>query len=142
MFKIEAQDYGYKLIFSGTVNAAEIKRWLAVSEKILENQTSGFCLLIDTRGMEPFDNDTKVYMEKGQELFKEKGLERVAIIIDNPAIKMQFKHIAIRIGTYGIERYINSACDHNWEQMGIDWLENANDPNTQSQKIQLSKLKF
>ncbi len=41
---------------------------------------------------------------------------------------MQFKRIARETGIDQWERYINASATPNWEQVGIDWLTRAADP--------------
>jgi hypothetical protein len=41
---------------------------------------------------------------------------------------MQFRIIAKKTGIYQWERYIFSSDNPNWEQMGMDWLLHAIDP--------------
>jgi hypothetical protein len=67
-------------------------------------------------------------MEKGQKLFKQKGMERSVVILNSAAITMQFKRIAKETGIYSWERYINAAQEPNWEKKGLSWIEKAVDP--------------
>ena len=137
MFNIEAREYGFKLTFGGKINAVEMNKWLSISEKILETHDEKFCVFVDMRTLQPLSNDVKIIMEKGQSFYKDKGLQRSVVILNNPATTMQFKHIAIGTGIYKWERYIDSSNNPDWESAGLDWIMRSIDPDITAKQSQL-----
>lgn len=47
MYNIEKKDYGYKLMFSGFISAAEMKIWVGESKKRLSEGPDKFGILVD-----------------------------------------------------------------------------------------------
>ncbi|OEU57610.1 MAG: hypothetical protein BA871_10695 [Desulfuromonadales bacterium C00003096] len=67
-------------------------------------------------------------MQDGQKLYKEKGMVRSVVILDNVITKMQFRRIGKETGIYEWERYIDASSVADWEKIGIDWLSKGIDP--------------
>ena len=129
MYKIENKPYGYYLTFEGNMDKAEMQEWVNESEKILQNEIrSRFGVFVDMRSLKPLDDTAKAKMEEGQKLFAQKGMQRSVVILSSSILTMQFKQIAKTTGIYQFERYINSFEHSNWEEVGIEWLINAKDP--------------
>ena len=81
------------------------------------------------RTLKPLPQDAHLYMQKGQKLYKEKGMKKSVIILLNSAItKLQFQKIAKETGIYEWERYIDASSVSDWEKVGINWLINDIDP--------------
>ncbi len=128
MYKIEKKDYGYKLIFSGTIDLDEMKEWVRESEKALVSAPSNFGVLVDMRDLKPLESDAKTEMEKGQKLYKDKGMQRSAVILNSAILTVQFKNIARKSGIYQWERYLNASKVADWEKRAVDWIKNGVDP--------------
>ncbi len=128
MYKIEKKDYGYKLTFGGFIKVDEMKAWVDESEKTLVSTPKQFGVFVDMRTLRPLPPDVQVHMQKGQRLYKEKGMARSVVILDNAVTKMQFKRIAKETGIYEWERYIDASLIRDWEKAGIDWVSNGIDP--------------
>jgi len=128
MYKIEKKDYGYNLVFSGTIDLNEMKEWVKESEKALVSAPSSFGVIVDMRDLKPLGSDVKAEMEKGQKLYKDKGMQRSAVILSSAILTVQFKNIAQKSGIYQWERYLNASKDPNWEKKAIDWIKNGVDP--------------
>ncbi|MCD6380209.1 hypothetical protein J7M07_07180, partial [bacterium] len=128
MYMIEKNNYGYRLCFSGFIEKDEMSEWKKESEEILANQTGKFSVFVDMRELTSLPADSRIEMEEGQKLFKEKGMERSVVILGSAITTSQFKRIAKSSGIYECERYINSESDENWEKMGKDWIIVGIDP--------------
>jgi len=128
MYNIEKKDFGYKLTFSGTVEAAEMANWVKDAEKALASQAGPFGVFVDMRALNPLSNDAKAEMEKGQKLFKQKGMQRSVVILNSAIVTMQFKKIAKETGIDAWERYIDASNAPDWEAKGIAWLKNGTEP--------------
>ncbi|MEN8122374.1 MAG: hypothetical protein ABFS35_18660 [Bacteroidota bacterium] len=128
MYKIDKKEYGFHLVFSDFIKADEMKRWVDDSTKALTTANGNFGVFIDMRTLKPLLPDAQEYMQQGQKLFKQKGMQRSVVILNNTITTMQFKRIARQTGIYEWERYLDASKITNWEKVGIDWLKNGTDP--------------
>ncbi len=128
MYKIETKDYGYKLTLSDIIYEDEMKQWLEESKSKLRLAPKTFGIFVDMRALKPLPSNSQKYMEEGQKLYKEKGMQRSVVILANATLKMQFKRIARETGIDAWERYIDEQSTPNWEQAGIAWLKDAKEP--------------
>jgi hypothetical protein len=128
MYSIERTGYGFKLTFGGFIQAEEMQKWLDESKQQLQNVIGSFKILIDMRELKPLAEDAQKIMQEGQELYKEKGMERSCVILNNPITKMQFTRIAKETGIYDFERYIDSSASPDWMNKAMNWLTKEEDP--------------
>lgn len=128
MYQIERLHYGFKLIFAETISADQMKEWVSASEKVLAEKTGTFGVFVDMRTLKPLQPEAQEHMKTGQKLFKEKGMQRSAVILNDAIITLQFKRIAKETGIYAWERYIDASKFKNWEEIGINWLTKGIDP--------------
>ena len=78
--------------------------------------------------MKPLDNDTQNEMVSGQKLYKQKGMERSAVILASAIITSQFKRLAHDSGIYAWERYIDASSHPDWEKIAENWISKGIDP--------------
>lgn len=128
MYKIEKKDFGYKLTFSDTIPASEMKLWVEESKKTLVAAPHEFGIFVDMRTLHPLVDEAKKLMEEGQKLYKQKGMKRSVVILSSAIIAMQFKRLARESGIYQFERYIDASSVADWEKVGIAWITNGVDP--------------
>ena len=128
MYKIEKKEYGYKITFGNFMDANEMKQWVEETKVALQTAPKAFGNLIDMRTLRPLEPDAEEYMQEGQKLYKEKGMNKSVVILANEIIQKQFKRIGQKSGIYEWERYIDAKSNPNWEKTGIDWLQNNIDP--------------
>lgn len=128
MYKIEKTNFGVKLTFEDFIKRDEMAKWVEESKQILRTVPSKFGVLVDMRNLKPLPQDAQNEMEKGQKLYKEKGMQRSAVVVANTLIALQFKRIAKETGIYEWERYIDASRVQNWEEIAIKWIVKAEDP--------------
>lgn len=129
MYKIERRPSGYLLSFSGAIDSQEMNKWYTESKVLLDQETSkSFGVIIDMRNLKPLSFDAGKIMNSGQKLYKEKGMNRSAVILNNQDICTQFKNIAIQSGIYAFERYIDASTNHNPADTAIKWVKDGVDP--------------
>ncbi len=128
MYKIEKKDYGYRLTFNGFIKIDEMAKWVDESKQALTGQEGKFGVFVDMRGLNTLPQDSKVKMEEGQKLFKQTGMERSVVILDDAITTMQFMRIAQETGIYEWERYIDASKELNWDKAGLDWIKDGIDP--------------
>ncbi len=130
MFNIEKTTYGVRITFSDIVKLEEINAWLEESMRALPVDRKDFYVFVDMRKLKPVSLFVQRVFDKGQQLYKKKGMIRSVVIVDNPIVKRQFEKIAKESDIYDWERYIDAMNNPDWEQKGMDWLLNAIDPDT------------
>lgn len=129
MYKIEKRPSGYILTFAGSINAEEMQRWQNESKIALATETSNsFGVVIDMKDLLPISADTQAIMITGQKLYKEKGMNRSAVILNSPVIAAQFKNLALASGIYATERYIDASSTSEPVKIAIEWVKDAIDP--------------
>ena len=100
MYKIEKKEYGFRISFADFIKADEMKNWVTDSEKALSSTSGKFGVFIDMRELKPLLPDAQEYMQQGQKLYKQKGMERSVVILNNAITTMQFRRIAKQTGIY------------------------------------------
>lgn len=128
MYSINKQDFGYMLTFGGFIEQDEMKNWVADSEIELSNSPSSFGVVVDMRELSPLPSEAQQEMQKGQILFKQKGMQRSAVVLANSIIAMQFKRIGKETGIYDFERYIDASSNSNWKDIAVNWVAKGIDP--------------
>jgi hypothetical protein len=128
MHKVEKKNYGYRLTLTGSISRDEMAVWVADSKRALADAPASFGVLVDMRGLQPLEADTKAVMEEGQRLYKMKGMTRSAVGVDSATLVLQFKRIAKETGIYEWERYFDASESADWEKAGVGWIEKEIDP--------------
>lgn len=128
MYKIEKNGFSYHLTFEGFMQKDEMEKWYQDSLKALSDSPEQFGVFVDMRNLKPLPVESQSRMEEGQKHYKEKGMIRSVVILDNPITTMQFKRIGKQSGINNWERYIDSSEHADWKSKGIDWLEKGIDP--------------
>ena len=128
MYAIEKTEYGYHLTFGGYMIQDELKQWVEESQQVLATQKGTFSVFVDMRMLEPISADAQVQMQKGQRLYKQKGLVRSVVIQDNLTLTRQFQRIARQTGIQADERYIDASAVPDWEKVGMDWILEGKEP--------------
>ena len=128
MYSIERAPFGLRLTFTGTMSFDELERWGRDIAVALSELPKMFGVFVDMRGLVPLAPDAQGALRQGQLYARHLGMQRSVVIIDSVAVAEQFERIARETRIYAYERYINALTEPNWEQMGIDWIVDAIDP--------------
>jgi hypothetical protein len=128
MYKIEKTEYGFKLTFSGNLQKEEMERWVSESKEVLEGNNEEFGVFVDLTLARPIDKETTLVMKEGQKLYKSRGMQRSAVVLNNTIATLQFREIAKSSGIYKCERYIDASRVKNWEKVGLMWVVEAVEP--------------
>jgi len=128
MYKIESKPFGFKLVFSGSIEIDEMKRWVNDSKKALAGHTGKFGVLVDMRTLLPLKPEVQAAMVEGQVEYKTKGMERSAVALANSIIALQFRRLAQQSGIYQWERYVDGSKEGNWEKVAEAWIVSGKDP--------------
>lgn len=128
MYKIEKKDFGFKLTFGGFIEKEEMEQWVQESKKALLGKMGEFSVFVDMRTLKPLPADAQEVMVNGQKLYRQAGMVRSVVILDNTITTMQFKRLAKESGIYEWERYIDASTTPKWELVGLGWLVKGTDP--------------
>jgi hypothetical protein len=128
MYKIEEKKFGVKLTFGGYIKADEMAKWVNETKEMEGKLPSEFGVFVDMRDLEPLPVDSQKEMQNGQKWFKEAGMQRSVVILNNPITTIQFMRIAKETGIYNWERYIDASEINNWEEIGLKWVKDSIDP--------------
>jgi len=128
VYKIEKTIYGVKLIFGGFIKKDEMSQWVYESDRLVASLPAKFGVFVDMRDLKPLSKDTEMEMQRGQKLYKQNGMERSVVVLNDLITTMQFKRIAKETGIYQWERYLDASSVKSWEEVGVKWLVNGIDP--------------
>ncbi len=127
MHKIERKTSGFLLTFGGVISQEEMTQWLQESQKALENEAAGFCVIVDMRTLAPLTPEVQETMVQGQQLYKQGGMTRSAVIVNNAITVTQFKRLAKESGIYQWERYLDGSQADCMNQ-AVAWGRDGTDP--------------
>ena len=128
MYKIEKRPSGYLLSFQGFITAAEMQAWADESIALLAGQVGRFGVVVDMRKLRPLPADAQKIMVETQVLYKKKGMQRSAVILENSLTTAQFRRLAKDSGIDAWERYIDASVHANWTGLAIDWVKDGTEP--------------
>lgn len=128
MYKIAKNNGGFTLTFGDVIDRQEMERWYKESERALTLCQGKFGVVIDMRTLRPLAKEVQALMVQGQALFRAKGMQRSAVILNDPVLTCQFSRLARESGIYAFERYLDASADANWQKHAEDWVNSAIDP--------------
>jgi hypothetical protein len=126
--KIDKRAFGYHVTFGGFITKEEMEHWVSDARKALVSPPPEFGVFVDMRTLKPLPKDAQATMEAGQKLFKQAGMVRSVVILDNAITTYQFREIARASGISQWERYINASSRADWQRAGEEWLSRGVDP--------------
>lgn len=83
----------YKIQLRGFIHKSEMQQLYESAQKALVSPASNFRVFSDLRGFKPASPDVQAVMTQIQTLFKQKGLKKVAILVDNILTKIQLERL-------------------------------------------------
>lgn len=119
--------YGYRTEISAPLQAADVKMWTEEIRSVVRGRPA-FSQLVDIRNNTARDEDTTRMIEETMQWVRANGLQRSAVIVASPTLKMQVQRLARNTGVDTYERYLDAASDPQWEQKALAWLERGVDP--------------
>lgn len=135
MYRIEEQVWGFRLTFAGNMAPVDLTRWLRESERVLANADEEFTVFVDMRTLIPLGREAQEIMQEGQKLYRKSGMVRSVVILSSPVVAAQFRRIGGDTGIGQWERYVDASTVDNWEEVGMNWLEHAVDPDKVEQQV-------
>lgn len=133
MYTMERTTYGLFIEVRDTLSKADAEQWVEDLKAATTDIDGEFGAFADLRKVLLLSPKSKDAVQAGQIHARKHGLVRSVIILSDEVTVLQMKGIARLSGTYEWERYINADAEPNWEQIGLDWVIHAIDPDEQSQ---------
>ena len=130
MYSIEETDYGFRLVFGGSITKNEIWRCSKDLRDAIDSRGRSWSLLLDLREMAVLPQESRDAMVKIQRVSPGLGMMRLSVVLDDPVIRIQFQRIGQESGISHMERYMDASSLPNWEQIGLNWVRAGIDPNT------------
>jgi hypothetical protein len=127
MHKIERKTSGFLLTFADIIHAAEMRDWVAESRQALESENGAFCVIVDMRTLAPLTAEAQQAMVEGQKLYRERGMTRSSVIVNNAVTAIQFRRLAKQSGIYQWERYFDGTQPGCFEA-AVAWGRDGVDP--------------
>jgi len=128
MHKIEVTNYGVKVTLNGFIQTEEALEWFTKMKEALKKTSRGFKVFVDMRGFKPATQNVQKYFVDIQKEFKDYGMSKSVVILDNEVAVLQLKRTAKESGIYEHERYITPENNPNWESQAMDWILKNIDP--------------
>ena len=128
MYTIEKTEYGFYMTFGGQILETEMAAWVEESEQLLAAQRGKFSVFVDMRRLDPIASESQVQMQKGQRMYKQKGMERSVVVLESAILTRQFQRIAKQTGILLWERYIDASIVKDWETVALDWIKSGVEP--------------
>lgn len=111
----------YKLHLEGVVDVKEMKELLKKVEQQLRAPAADFRVYSDLKGFKPAMPEVQEVMKTIQKMFKERGMKKVALLVDNAVTKMQLSRLHGESGVKGTDRFF-AADEKDYQQKIEDFL--------------------
>jgi hypothetical protein len=128
MYNVEITNYGIKITINGFMQMEEATEWLEEMRKKLKEVDKGFKVMVDMRGFKPASKEIQGIFVEIQKEFKNHGMSRSVVILDNTMAALQLKRTGQESGIYDHERYLSPENNPEWEKHALDWIINEIDP--------------
>jgi len=128
-YKIEKKTSGYLIKFNGDLDFQTAEKWYAESRKILvTDERESFGVIIDWRDFGVIKPEAEKLMKEAQQYWRDHGMNRIAVITNDPVKKLNLARIAKKSGIYDKERYIDINENKNWKVAAKEWVVNGVEP--------------
>jgi hypothetical protein len=130
MHRIEATQYGYRLVLEGFLQREEVGQLLETMKKTIQPVEKGksFPLLMDLRNSRAVPADARDLMKEAILFCKQVGMERNAVVLNSAIATLQARRLGKETGIDRWARYIDASSRPDWEKIAIDWLTGIKDP--------------
>ncbi|MFH1112884.1 MAG: hypothetical protein V1792_03100 [Pseudomonadota bacterium] len=128
MYEIKETQYGLRIVTGGYLGKDELKSMSREAGEIVGRQKKGFGIIHDMRGMFTLPPEAREIMKRNMERAKDRGLGRVAHILDDAIATLQFKRLANEAGIADTTRNIDAGSVSDCERAALDWVVKGIDP--------------
>ena len=134
MFQIKKMEYGIKVRFCGSMNDNDMKDWWREMESSLLGMPGKYAAMLDFRACDYLGEKAKRSFDRYRKALYLKGMKRSVILFRERDMANGFRNAARRGGFDEWERYLSYEV-MNCEQIALDWLLYAKDPELYSETI-------
>jgi hypothetical protein len=129
MYENEPTGYGFKMTFSGFVDADELHGWQAEVQQNLDRTPDEWHCFVDMRELETMSTDAQQLMSDIKRKCHESGLQRVATLVASPTVRLQFEQMAeTAADSLDQERYLDAESYEDPESQTHNWVAEAIEP--------------
>jgi len=128
MIRLEKTPYGLRTTAPGFLTVQETQAWLAEIKVLSAEMRGPFTMLVDIRGQPAQAPAVTALIQEAMVWLKTHGMQRSAVVLDNPLSHMQITRLARSTGVFAQERYLDASNDPAWEQKALAWLTEGREP--------------
>jgi hypothetical protein len=128
MHKIEATDFGFKIIAADITEPEEMEQFKFEIIHTLAEHNRPFSLLIDIRELLPVSPEIAEIIKEIQISCRKMSLERAAIIVNSPVLEQQAAQIGFEAATSKYDRIIDISKYPDGENTALAWASEGIEP--------------
>jgi hypothetical protein len=128
MHKIEATDFGFKIIAADITEPEEMEQFKFEIIHTLAEHNRPFSLLIDIRELLPVSTEIAEIIKEIQISCRKMSLERAAIIVNSPVLEQQAAQIGFEAATSKYDRIIDISKYPDGENTALAWASEGIEP--------------
>lgn len=144
MYKIEQTFFGYHVTLAGLITEAEARGYVGELQRERSSGHISQAAIVDIRELIPPESGVLEILTLPFQMAKEAGLQRMAVIVKSPVVKIQTIQSVFMWKTDDITRIFDTSKLDNWQKLSFDWaahgLEPPDDIAYDTGHINLSKL--
>lgn len=126
--EVQATHYGLRSTVWDPITPEEEQSWLASVKAMVPQLDPFYGQLVDLRRLRVDALTDPNLVKSAMEFVLAHGLQRSAVIVDDPVIAMHTKRLSWETGVYRWERYLDASEEPDWERVALDWIDHAIDP--------------
>jgi DNA-binding CsgD family transcriptional regulator len=123
----EKTSFGYRVSVRGALRADGASAWLKELRSTIDRAEGRFGLLLDIRGLQWDEVGAEIIVLPALQRLREAGVERSAIIADDPTVLLAFRRLAQEVGLYGSQRYFSTMLLADCERAATRWVAFGDD---------------
>lgn len=130
MYRMDKEDYGFRVRFGGKVDAGEMEQWLADSMQYMSEPPGMFSIYMDMTECVKLPPKAREFLEQVHTLYMDNGMTRSVVVIDRLELDIQLpvKDACMETGAYVLCRYIDIKTTPDWQKKAMEWIENGIEP--------------
>jgi hypothetical protein len=144
MYQIEKTFFGFHITLAGLINDAEARAFVAELQRLRSSGYMPQAAIIDIRELIPPEPSVVEIFSITFRMAKETDLQRMAVIVKSPVVKVQTIQSIFMWKTDNFTRIFDASKLDNWQKLSFDWaahcIEPADDITYDTGHINLRKL--
>jgi hypothetical protein len=128
MISVDKTPYGLRTTAPGFLTLEETQAWFADLKRQAAEVRKPFAMLVDIRSQPAQSPEVTGVIQQAMTWLKANGMERSAVVLDNPLAYLQITRLARSSGVHAHERYFDASSDRDWERKALAWLGEGKEP--------------